>query len=638
MKKLILSLVLFILSCNMVFAGANIIDNVTTEDVYASGSVGVGTTTPSDKLNIVDGTSDIRLGATSAGYGGLWLSTQSTPAMETGNADGNLYIGSQAGSDIYLRNGSATNMVIKGLTGNVGIGTATPGAKLDIDQNDNVKGLSIDHEGTTTSAINVESSSQQYPYYFKTEGVLDTHYAGLYIENSATQTNPGTALFRVFSGTSDTFGDGLAHFNSAGASASNKVVFIENAGTGPGLVVDGTGTGYSAIFNDGNVGIGTTSPSLKLDVEANTIGIMELTNTGDSTVRFNLGDAGVYGTNTFVIADSVNAALMTVETDTGNVGIGTTNPTEKLTVAGNIELNGNALKNASTLWDISRESLILELSMDTSSLDPNDATILIESSTKNNFWTSNGPGTFINATAGPYGQGASEFDGSTRWYSQTLNDWNVDDDFTLCVRLSSPNYASTGGIIHKRIGSYSEGWWMVTSSDDIQFGIEGTGTESTTINTNALTPDVWYDVCGRRDVSDDKISVWVDGEFVRETTDTTTTPLWSTADTVFIGGGGSYAYDGTLISNVWLWNRSLSADEIMGISQQKMKGEEPYVYKTADNTLYGDNLFMGDVGIGTTSPSEKLEVVGNANITGNLTVGGVGEHGVFWNGTHTIIK
>ena len=78
MKKLILSLVLFILSCNMVFAGANIIDNVTTEDVYASGSVGVGTTTPSDKLNIVDGTSDIRLGATSAGYGGLWLSTQST--------------------------------------------------------------------------------------------------------------------------------------------------------------------------------------------------------------------------------------------------------------------------------------------------------------------------------------------------------------------------------------------------------------------------------------------------------------------------------------------------------------------------------------------------------------------------------
>jgi hypothetical protein len=42
---------------------------------------------------------------------------------------------------------------------------------------------------------------------------------------------------------------------------------------------------------------------------------------------------------------------------------------------------------------------------------------------------------------------------------------------------------------------------------------------------------------------------------------------------------------------------------------------------TVDGTT-GDGYFAGDVGIGTASPTAKLDVNGNVNITGKLTVSG----------------
>jgi len=50
----------------------------------------------------------------------------------------------------------------------------------------------------------------------------------------------------------------------------------------------------------------------------------------------------------------------------------------------------------------------------------------------------------------------------------------------------------------------------------------------------------------------------------------------------------------------------------------------PYTGATTDVDLNGKELVnLGDVGIGTTSPSKELDVVGNANITGSLYVGGI---------------
>jgi hypothetical protein len=111
---------------------------------------------------------------------------------------------------------------------------------------------------------------------------------------------------------------------------------------------------HSAVFA-GNVGIGTTSPSAKLDIET-TLGVdntqLELR---DSSVNvgynFEIGDTGISGLaakNLVIRGDSAASDIAfspssdtpgaLVIKDGGNVGIGTTNPSAKLHVNGNVTM------------------------------------------------------------------------------------------------------------------------------------------------------------------------------------------------------------------------------------------------------------------------------------------------------------
>jgi len=104
------------------------------------------------------------------------------------------------------------------------------------------------------------------------------------------------------------------------------------------------GSDRVTVDSSGAVGIGTTSPSYKLDVNG--------TVNASSRVRVG-GEAGLYLTGTTIEVGSAGGgrslSLAAGASDrlfinsSGNVGIGTTSPSQKLQVQGNILVNGDLL-------------------------------------------------------------------------------------------------------------------------------------------------------------------------------------------------------------------------------------------------------------------------------------------------------
>ena len=148
--------------------------------------------------------------------------------------------------------------------------------------------------------------------------------------------------------------------------------FVDASGNSKGAFID---TGTTAYYTNGNVGIGTSSPSGVLDIVGSTAvnpGIEITTeDTGNLNIMMKLKGAtnteraiGFYDNETLAwwfgrdnlgdasdglaFYNGSNSEYTLVIRDSGNVGIGTSNPGAKLEVAGNMIIDGEITKTGIT--------------------------------------------------------------------------------------------------------------------------------------------------------------------------------------------------------------------------------------------------------------------------------------------------
>lgn len=210
---------------------------------------------------------------------------------------------------------------------NVGVNNTVPSASLDVEGN-----LSVKLSGTVTAA---KGSATVIGVGTKFTTELKVGYA----------IKVGSEVFTVASIANDTSLT-LDSAHVAGAAS------VSGYTDGTLLAVrNGDGAGKLVVDRSGNVGIGTASPGANLDVsssgteQARFIG----TSTGGASLRLNAtgtnggswrflatASGNGEGAGKLLFKDSSGTSLMSLVNSNGNVGIGTTNPTQRLHVVGNV--------------------------------------------------------------------------------------------------------------------------------------------------------------------------------------------------------------------------------------------------------------------------------------------------------------
>jgi hypothetical protein len=357
--------------------------------IIASGNVGIGTTSPSQKLHVAGKglfTDFVRFnGVTAPDFpvdidavdGGKSLrSTRGTSVfrIDQGN-DGPGYIGMQSADDFSIQTNNTSKIYITS-AGNVGIGTTSPTGVLDV--------LSRDDQ----RFVRFRAPNGEERYQFHVGGTGNSAYMTMY------QADGTTGAVRINSNGTSYFNGGNVGIGTTSPNAKLNVkssdstadqITLTHSGNTVNIVAIGQESSHGSLFLransgvnkvrlsaagnnsyilDSNVGIGTTSPNTALQVNQNTtvpLLIHRPSNTSfdphgigfstrNDTANGGLGDvrSGIFSdyngdlflaaaTSSITTSPLVSSRLF-IEGSNGNVGIGTTSPGEKLEVAGNIKI------------------------------------------------------------------------------------------------------------------------------------------------------------------------------------------------------------------------------------------------------------------------------------------------------------
>jgi hypothetical protein len=587
---------------------------------YFAGNIGIGTTGPNAKLSFGTPANGTRSLA-------LWEnSSDATGFMGFGNDVNRL--------DIWAL-GSTPKVTIQS-TGNVGIGTTGPGALLEVNGSSVINATSISYsEGLR---INVAPN-----------GYTGIHLGGAVASVSGTGADQWTVQkvatthnFRIYNNGDDGNGLTIQPAGNVGIGTTTPGYKLDVAGSinAGAVLVNGvpvsTGgstqwgnNGAMIYYNGGNVGIGTTGPDAKLQVNGDLIvngaQLASTTNLNPALYIFkggagsrygmDLGYAGsnyrtrlfsaigqdiAFGTLTGGTLQSEFLELVTIKAISGNIGIGTTGPATLLQVA------------AATSQD-------MELNISGNSATGN--IIVRNSGAQNNYLAMTAFGsTFAGTSSGIARAGLTELsnNNATGFLFRGISNAPVYFATNNLVRMTIKNDGNVG------IGTTAPGAKLHVAGNTI---LDGVAAKLNFYESGAIKWNMYNDTTSSNFLINSAsggtlVTIQQSGNIGIGTTspgaklDVNGIIGFSSADGVFTLGGTTYMTLSQYARVEFAKSLNMRDNNIYG---SIAAGGSLYLNSTSHATP-GNIIMNGNVGIGTTGPGAKLDVTSAAGGT-SLSLG-----------------